>query len=232
MSIQDGLMHGIERRLTGVINPNIPSGSMWPKFIINHIMQGYQSTMINWADQRPPVNIVAAHFSIGRTGRIVQHKSIWDPGYHVAWGNYNSNSVGIEHEGFSVHPVAYTPDYIYSAERPWPTVMIDASIAVHKWVVEAVRTYDPTFLYTIIGHNETGQPDRIHDPGQLWLEQVKPRILAAFDPPVTVDDFQRGRKEMYEAMMTMTFNQTVEVVALLQANQTRLERLRNDWGIR
>lgn len=183
MSIQDGWMPGVEVHRTAAYgDPSIPPTSMWPKQVVSHVMQGYQSTMIEWAKQRPPIVRASAHFTIGRDGRICQHVSIWDPAWHVAWNGWNLHSIGIEHEGFSVPP-GYGYDYVYSDERPWPEAMILATIKVHQWVFEAIRTYDPTVvpgLDTIVTHAMTGQPDRINDPGEVFMRQVRPRVLAAF----------------------------------------------------
>lgn len=218
MSIPDGWMDGVEHIPTAAYGgyAAVPNGTMWPKQIVNHIMQGYQNTMIGWAQQRPPVQRASAHFTINRAGRIVQHVSLWDPAWHVAWTDWNLHSIGIEHEGFSVNP-GYAFDYVYDTAHPWPQAMVDASIRVNKWVMEAIRAYDASVvpdLSTIIGHKDTGQPDRVNDPGTQWYAQVRPLVLAAFAPPapppeptitMTVKEFEAikatvfraGRKEMY-----------------------------------
>src|SRR5688572_451815 len=120
MSIQDGWMDGVEHVPSAAIGgyPAVPNGQMWPKQIVNHIMQGYQNTMVLWAKERPPVNRKSAHFTVGRNGRVVQHVSIWTPAWHVAWEDWNVHSIGIEHEGFSVDP-GYPYDYLYTVARPW-----------------------------------------------------------------------------------------------------------------
>lgn len=204
-------MDGVEHIPTGKVqlSATVPDLTMWPKQVVSHVMQGFQTTMIGWARERPPVTDVAIHFTIGRNGRIVQHKEIWSPGRHVGWQDWNLHTVGIEHEGFSVNP-GYSFDYLYSVSQPWPEAMILSSIRVHRWVFEAIRAYDPSVFpdeSTIITHAMTGQPDRQNDPGALFMQQVRPRLLAAFAPPpppapvftqADIDTaFRAGRKEMY-----------------------------------
>lgn len=189
MSIADGWMEGVEHVPSGLVNlvPFVPDGTMYPKQLISHVMQGYLTTLVNWARERPPVTNVVSHFGISRTGRIVQFKSIWSPGRHVGWQDWNAHSIGIEHEGFSVDPVVYGYDYLYNAtDRRWPEALIQASIRVHKWCMEAIRTYDLSVVpdeATIITHALTGQPDRTNDPGARFMEQVRPRLLAALALP-------------------------------------------------
>ena len=202
MSIQDGWMNDVAHVPTGWVQlgaPDVFDGQMWPKQIVHHVMQGYQSTMNTWANERPPRTKVAVHFTINRTGRIVQHMPIWNPGWHVGWQSWNLHSVGIEHEGFSVDPVVYGYDYLYSAARPWPQAMVDASVRVTKWVMEAIHYYDTSVVPgpdTIIGHSETGQPDRVDDPGLLWVQTVKPQLLAAFTSQETIDEaYRRGWRD-------------------------------------
>lgn len=195
MSIEDGWMPDVEYVPTAAFgHPDIASGNMWPKQIVHHVMQGYQITMIQWAMQRPPLVRVSAHFTVSRTGRIVQHLSIWDPAWHVAWGDWNAHSVAIEQEGFSI--AAPVGAYAYSAENPWPEPMIQAVIRINQWVFEAIRTYDQTVIPgpdTVYTHARTGQPDRAHDPGQLWMDTVYPRILEALQPGETVEQaYRRG----------------------------------------
>lgn len=187
MSVQDGWMDGVERVETAAAGgyPATPDGQMWPKQIVFHVMQGYQSTMVSWAQERPPVTRASAHFTIGRNGRVVQHKSIWTPCWHVAWQAWNQHSIGIEQEGFSVAP-GYGYDYLYSDAQPWPEAMIEAATDVMEWVFNAIRAYDPSVIPgpdTILTHALTGQPDRQQDPGEAWMRQVYPRLLAVYTPP-------------------------------------------------
>ena len=196
MSIADGWMPDVLHVPTAAHgHPAVPTGQMWPKQIVHHVMQGYQHTMIQWANQRPPIVKASAHFTVDRNGRIMQHVSIWDPAWHVAHQDWNVHSVGIEQEGFSI--AAPLGAYAYSPENPWPEPLIQAVIRINLWVMDAIRIYDQTVVPgpdTIITHALTGQPDRIHDPGQLWMDTVWPRILAAFAPQPD-PEYLRGVKD-------------------------------------
>ncbi len=179
-------MDGVEHVPTAAFGgyPAVPNGSMWPKQVISHVMEGWQTTMIGYAKERPAFHRLSAHFTIGRNGRIVQHVSLWDPAWHVAWQDWNQHSIGIEHEGFSVAGPSVGQQN-YSPSFPWPEALILSTIRVHQWVFDAIRFYDTTVVpneSTIITHALTGQPDRVNDPGAQWMSQVRPRILAAFAP--------------------------------------------------
>jgi len=172
-------MPGIERVETAAQGYSAISG-IKPIAIVDHVMQGYQPTMVQWAKERPPIH-PGAHFTIDRKGWIIQHVSIDKAAWHAGavnqptWKlmrydggraiNPNWYTVGIEHEGFSVPP-GYGYDYVYSNSKPWPNVMIDASIEVHKWV--CAQTGIKPGVDTIIGHNEIDGVNRKYDPGKLF----------------------------------------------------------------
>lgn len=191
------------------------AGAMQPIAVVNHIMQGYQSTMIEWARQRPAsgetldqaiaagrVVPKSAHITIGRGGRVVQHVGVRDAAWHAgginapSWGparsgtNPNRYTIGIEHEGFSVSP-PYPFDYVYSAANPWPREMVEASIAVHRWLLgELGITAGPE---TVIGHNRIDSVTRAFDPGPQWprervIAALSGRSVAALPPPLSPAD--------------------------------------------
>lgn len=150
-------------------------GPIQPIAALSHIMQGAQATMIAWARERPAVTPVSAHFTIGKTGRIVQHVSIRRQAWHAGrldigaaptWrllppgGNPNDFAVGIEHEGFS--------------GEVWPELQIEATIRVHRWLFDELKLIPSTD--TVIGHFETAPRSRAHDPGPTW---PRGRILEA-----------------------------------------------------
>ena len=153
----------------------VAAGSMKPIAVINHVMQGYQETMIRWAAEK--TGRVSAHFTIGRDGRIVQHVGIFDPAWHAGrvesptWplykrtSNPNYYTIGVEHEGFSAVPM-YRYDYVYDEDHRWPEPMAEASISVHRWIVD--QTGIVPSVETIIGHNETATRSRADDPGEMW----------------------------------------------------------------
>lgn len=173
---------------------DLPAGTMRPRAVISHIMQGYQPTMIRWA-RSPSNDFRSAHFSIGRGGRIVQHVGIFDAAWHAGrvesptWPLYrsvnpNRETIGIEHEGFSIDPVDYPYDYLYSAGRPWPLAMVEASIKVQRWIFEHPEVDMKPSTLTIIGHRETATRSRANDPGSQWPQrQIIGGVLLSALPP-------------------------------------------------
>ena len=170
----NGWMPGVEDRPTAAYGyggaKNAAVG------VMSHIMQGYQTTMLAWADERPPQRMASSHFSINRAGHIAQHVSIYDPSWHAGnvnaptWplyrgGNPNLYTVSIEHEGFAIIP-NYGYDYVYDETHPWPDAMVEASIAVHRWVFDQLNL-EPNEA-TVCGHFETDALNRPHDPGPAW----------------------------------------------------------------
>ena len=154
---------------------DVPPETMKPIAVINHIMQGYARTMIDWATNNSVQK--SAHFIIDREGNITQTVSIYSPAWHAgrtaieSWksfpgGNPNKYTVGIEHEGFSVDP-GYGYDYIYDGS--WPEAMMDASAKVHKWILGELSL--DANDQTVIGHFETDAVSRANDPGPQWSRE-------------------------------------------------------------
>lgn len=174
---------------------DVPPETMKPIAVINHIMQGYARTMIDWATNNSVQK--SAHFIIDREGNITQTVSIYSPAWHAgrtakeSWksfpgGNPNKYTVGIEHEGFSVDP-GYGYDYIYDGS--WPEAMMDASAKVHKWILGELSL--DANDQTVIGHFETDAVSRANDPGPQWSrEDLLSRITGSEDsssPAPSVD---------------------------------------------
>ena len=154
---------------------DVPPETMKPIAVINHIMQGYARTMIDWATNNSVQK--SAHFIIDREGNITQTVSIYSPAWHAgrtakeSWksfpgGNPNKYTVGIEDEGFSVDP-GYGYDYIYDGS--WPEAMMDASAKVHKWILGDLSL--DANDQTVIGHFETDAVSRANDPGPQWSRE-------------------------------------------------------------
>ncbi|MSQ41987.1 MAG: N-acetylmuramoyl-L-alanine amidase [Dehalococcoidia bacterium] len=172
-------MPGVERVPTAAQGyDDLPPGSMRALAVMSHIMHGYQGTILRWARERgPSITPAGARFMIGRSGRLVQHVGVYDAAWHAGhvaaptWALYrpgtnpNRCTVGIEHEGFSVPP-PYPYDYLYDQQRPWPQPMVEASIAVHRWLMgELALEPAPD---TVIGHCMTDSVTRADDPGAAW----------------------------------------------------------------
>ena len=154
---------------------DVPPETMKPIAVINHIMQGYARTMIDWATNNSVQK--SAHFIIDREGNITQTVSIYSPAWHAgrtakeSWksfpgGNPNKYTVGIAREGFSVDP-GYGFDYIYDGS--WPEAMMDASAKVHKWILGELSL--DANDQTVIGHFETDAVSRANDPGPQWSRE-------------------------------------------------------------
>lgn len=183
--------------------------TMRPLAIVDHIMQGYLSTLVDWT--RTGGSTVIVHFGIARSGRTVQMHSIFSPGIHAGGFDTSSQyaaaivkarrdspngwSVGIEHEGCSVDPApAYSVPaaLIYSTANPWPDAMVDASIRVKRWVFANATSLGAPSRANIIGHYETGDGSRVNDPAAALARSVWPvdRMIAALAPaeaPAYVD---------------------------------------------
>jgi hypothetical protein len=121
-------------------------------YIVIHVTQGSYAGAISWF-QNPNSN-VSAHYvlrsSDGQVTQMLKHKDI---GYHAGNWNYNTWSIGIEHEGFVSDP-------------SWFTAAIYRSSAdLSRYIT--VRHGIPRTRARIIGHNEV--PGATHtDPGPHW----------------------------------------------------------------
>lgn len=185
----DGWMPGVERRpIQWSMADWNKRTDMKPVVVIDHIAQGFIQTIVDWASngQRK----IITHFAISRSGRIVQFHPIFSPGIHATGFNHlspyaakrvrertaspNMYSIGIEHEGFSVDP-GYGYDYLYSAARPWPEAMVEASIRVKAWCFANAPSLGSPSTDSIIGHYETGDADRVNDPAPVTARGVWPR---------------------------------------------------------
>ena len=155
--------------------------------VIVHIMQGYRSTMDDWARLRgKPGDADGApkqstHFAIDRAGGIAQYIPInlraWsagrlDPGRQPTWskylpkgGNPNARLMAIECEGFSAPP-SYGYDYIYGNSHPWPDALLASLAEVSAWGLYqfGLEANDGT----LIGHYEIAPVSRAHDPGPAF----------------------------------------------------------------
>lgn len=169
-------MPGVER-----IESLAHGGAILPRAVMSHIMQGSQKTMVRWAEERPSITPISAHFTIGKDGHIAQHVSIRQQAWHAgrtdgtptwqllpAGGNPNNFTVGIEHEGFT--------------GEPWPEPQIAATLRVHRWVFEELKLVASPD--TVIGHFMTAPLSRARDPGPRW---PRSRIISALTAtsPVT-----------------------------------------------
>jgi len=122
------------------------------EYIVVHTMQGYYGGSISWF-QNPSSN-VSAHYLVRSTdGEITQMVDVSDVAYHDAC--FNSQSIGIEHEGFIAESDVWYTDAMY-----------ESSARLSAWLAE---TYGiPLDREHILGHGETDDCSDHTDPGPDW----------------------------------------------------------------
>jgi hypothetical protein len=241
---QRGWMPGIEHRPIQWTRPDYmirDAGKMRPHVVVDHIMQGYLTTIDAWAANGQ--SKIITHFGISRTGRVCQYQDIYTEGVHttsvssptaarviqygsVAGRGVNPYSIAIEHEGFSVDP-GYGHDYIYTTARPWPEAMVLASIAVKRWIFAAPDTnLGAPSVDSIIGHYEADARSRINDPcpqtdRSLW---PRARMIAALAPPPAAPALDRATVLGLVDAITRDSVTARDAVARIEANAANLRR--------
>ena len=115
--------------------------------IVIHTMQGSLEGSVSWFQN--PSSEVSSHYLVGDDGELVQMVKEKDTAWHAA--SYNSESIGIEHEG-------------YTWDSTWPTESM--YLASAKLVRSLGLKYGiPMDRGHIVGHNELySRPD----PGVYW----------------------------------------------------------------
>ncbi len=120
--------------------------------IVIHVTQGAWSGAIKWFQN--PAARVSAHYVIrAQDGKIAQCVSDRNIAWHAGNWNYNTSSIGIEHEGYVDDPRWFTPEMYHASARL-------AAFLVRQWGIPLTRSY-------IIGHNEVPGADHA-DPGPWW----------------------------------------------------------------
>ncbi|AZP20573.1 N-acetylmuramoyl-L-alanine amidase [Streptomyces aquilus] len=119
--------------------------------VIIHVTQGSLASAVKAFQD--PGHQAAAHYIVGRDGRVTQMIRELDVAYHAGNRDYNERSVGIEHEGFVDRPEDFTTAMYASSAR------LTARICAR---------YDiPVDREHIIGHVEVPGTDHT-DPGEHW----------------------------------------------------------------
>ncbi|MER6244978.1 N-acetylmuramoyl-L-alanine amidase [Streptomyces griseorubiginosus] len=119
--------------------------------VVVHVTQGsFASAVKAFQD---PGHGAAAHYIVGKDGRITQMIRELDVAYHAGNRSYNERSVGIEHEGFVDRPEDFT-DAMYTA-----SARLTAGICARYGI--------PVDREHIIGHVEVPGTDHT-DPGRHW----------------------------------------------------------------
>lgn len=122
------------------------------RYVIIHVTQGSYAGAISWF-QNPSAR-VSAHYvlrsSDGEITQMVRHKDI---AWHAGNWTYNTQSIGLEHEGWVSDPRWFT-DAMYRASANLTRYICN------QYGIPKTRSY-------IIGHNEV--PGATHtDPGVHW----------------------------------------------------------------
>lgn len=121
-------------------------------FVVIHVTQEtYADTLGIFQN---PAKKVSAHYVVrSADGRVAQCVREADVAWHAGNWDYNTRSVGIEHEGWVDKPEYFT-DAMYSASAALTAAICDS------YAVPKTRAH-------IIGHHEV--PGATHtDPGPLW----------------------------------------------------------------
>ena len=180
--------------------------------------QGYQSTMVAWANERPWVTPKSAHFTVGRTGDVIQHVGIYDPAWaagrvadptwrllpadaSTADSTPNKLCVHIEHEGFSVPP-QYGYDYLYDETHAWPQPMVQSSIEVQRWCLGELGV--DASADAVIGHFMTDGVSRADVPAQaVPLLLPVARVLLVYDRDEAGERAVKRLSEQYGTMRSV-----------------------------
>jgi N-acetyl-anhydromuramyl-L-alanine amidase AmpD len=121
-------------------------------YVVIHTTQGSYSGTINWF-QNPSASVSAHYVLRSSDGAITQMVREKDIAWHAGNWTYNTQSIGIEHEGFVDNPSWYT-DAMYKA-----SAALTRNIC-QKYGIPMTRS-------RIIGHSEV--PSATHtDPGPNW----------------------------------------------------------------
>ncbi len=126
------------------------------KYIVIHTTQGTYSSAVNWFHiDHGSYGPTSAHYVIrSRDGEITQTVRDKDIAYHAGNWTYNTQSIGIEHEGWVSDPKTWYTDAMYKS-----SAALARSIA-KRYGIPLDRSH-------IIGHSEV--PGATHtDPGPGW----------------------------------------------------------------
>ncbi|MGP4112615.1 N-acetylmuramoyl-L-alanine amidase [Streptomyces sp. 4N509B] len=122
------------------------------EFVVIHVAQTTFEGTIG-VFQNPDSEVSAHYVVASEDGRVAQCLRETDIGWHAGNWDYNTRSVGIEHEGW-VEDAAWFTDVMYRRS---------AELTAHICDVHGI----PRTREHVIGHNEV--PGATHtDPGPLW----------------------------------------------------------------
>ncbi|WP_175411487.1 N-acetylmuramoyl-L-alanine amidase [Streptomyces sp. TRM64462] len=119
--------------------------------IVIHVVQGSYATALRVF--KNPGHGAAAHYVVGKDGRIAQMIRELDVAFHAGNRGMNERSIGIEHEGFVDRPQDFTAAMYESSAR------LAADICARYGI--------PVDREHLIGHVEVEGTDHT-DPGPHW----------------------------------------------------------------
>jgi N-acetylmuramoyl-L-alanine amidase len=123
------------------------------EFVVVHVTQEtYKDALAIFQN---PAKQVSSHYVVrsadGHVAQVVREK---DVAWHAGNWNYNTRSIGVEHEGWIDEPDKWFTDAMYEA-----SAALTANICARHGI--------PVDRAHIIGHNEVPGADHT-DPGQYW----------------------------------------------------------------
>ncbi len=141
-------------------------------YVVIHTTQGSYAGTINWF-QNPAANVSAHYVIRSSDGQITQMVREKDIAFHAGNWTYNTQSIGIEHEGFVDDPSWYT-DAMYRA-----SAALTRNVCL-KYGIPMTRS-------RIIGHFEV--PGATHtDPGPNWNWTFYMQLVTQSSPWETIVD--------------------------------------------
>ena len=127
--------------------------------VVVHVTEGAFWGSVRWL--KSPRAHASSHYVVSRRGKIVQLVHLSDVAWHAGNWNVNTQSVGIEHEGFTYGPGGFT------------SAQYHASARLAGWI--ARRSLMPIDRRHFIGHAEVPAPgggrggsSHHTDPGPRW----------------------------------------------------------------
>ena len=139
--------------------------------IVVHVTEGAFWGSVSWL--KNPRAHASSHFVVSRGGKIVQLVHLSDIAWHAGNWKVNSQSVGIEHEGFTYGPGGFTNDQYHASAR------------LAAWA--ARRSLLPIDRQHFIGHAEVPAPgggrggaSHHTDPGPRWKWDYYLRLVRRY----------------------------------------------------
>ncbi|HEX4931486.1 MAG TPA: N-acetylmuramoyl-L-alanine amidase [Gaiellaceae bacterium] len=146
-----------------------PVGSI--ESIVVHVTEGAFWGSVQWL--KSPRAHASSHYVVSRSGRIVQLVHLSDVAWHAGNWRVNTESVGIEHEGFTYAPGSFT------------NAQYHASARLAAWI--ARRSLMPIDRRHFIGHADVPAPgggrggsSHHTDPGPHWKWDYYLRLVRRY----------------------------------------------------